>query len=176
MSIDDEPDFIKIYTKMWLEYNQIPHKYRQLFFSLACRMSYANASRKDESQIVYVQKPAIDSILDECGWSTRDPLTKGLKVLCDCGAIEKIARACYRINPNYAGRGEWKYNPRLDRGGVKDLKAFFDFGNDTVTTQIIYADDGSDSEENQFDRDMFDVRKEDEAVVTYTKRKGKKTK
>ena len=36
MKIDNEPDFIKIYTKMWCEYNQIPYRYRQLFFSLAC--------------------------------------------------------------------------------------------------------------------------------------------
>ena len=174
MSINDEPDFIKLYTKMWLEFNAIPAKYRQLFFSLVCRMSYARTSSIEKSQIVVVQKPMTDSILEECGWTTRDPLTKGLKALCDAGAIRKIAKACYQINPSYAGRGEWKYNPRLDRGGVKDLIATFSFADGNVNTNIIYADDGGSDEEAEFDRKCYGVSKKDEAVITSTRTRQKK--
>lgn len=166
MKIDNEPDFIKIYTKMWCEYNQIPYRYRQLFFSLACRMSYCISSNPEASQIVFVQKPITDAILEECGWKTKDPLMKGLKVLCDCKAIKKLSRACYQINPAYAGRGEWKYNPRLERGGVKDLITTFEFDKNTVKTQIVFADDGSN--DNDFEREHFEVQKSDEAVVIRT--------
>lgn len=166
MKIDNEPDFIKIYTKMWCEYNQIPYKYRQLFFSLACRMSYCTSSNPEASQIVFVQKPVTDAILKECDWKTKDPLMKGLKALCDCNAIKKLSRACYQINPAYAGRGEWKYNPMLERGGVKDLITTFAFDKNTVKTQIVFADDGSD--DNDFEREHFGVQKNDEAVVIRT--------
>lgn len=174
MSINDEPDFVKIYTKMWLDYNRIPVKYRQLFFSLACRMSYAKLTDLGESQIVYVQKPATDAIIEECGWTTKDPLFKGLKALCDAGAIRKVAKACYQVNPSYAGRGEWKYNPRLNRGGVKDLKATFSFADGSVDTNIIYADEGGNDEVDEQLRQNYGVSQKDEAVITATRTEQKK--
>lgn len=173
VQIDDEPDFIKIYTKMWLEYNQIPSKYRQLFFSLACRMSYCKAGK---GQLVNTGKPYMEDILEECGWKTKDPYMKGLKALCDCNAIKRVGPGVYQVNPSYAGRGEWKYNPRLERGGVKDLRALFEFGNGTVSTQILWADDGSDTDDNEICREEFQTSKKDEAVVTVTRAKRRKKK
>lgn len=135
----EEPDYIKLYTKMWCEFNNIPEKYRQLFLSLATRMSYCDAQNIEVSQIVTVIEPVSTMIREECGWKTKDALLKGLKCLCECKAIKRINRGVYQINPSYASRGSWKYNPRLQHGGVEDLIATFDFKNKTVDTTITFC-------------------------------------
>lgn len=134
-----EPDYIKLYTKMWCEFNNIPVAYRNLFLELAIRMSYANASDVYDSQIVHTSKPTGDAICKALGWKT-NMLQKGLKVLCDCGAIRRINRGAYQINPSYAGRGTWRYNPRLKQGGIQDLVAVFNFKEQTVVPTFTWAD------------------------------------
>lgn len=138
---DQEPDYIKIYTRMWFDFKQFPTKYRELFLQLAIRMSYCNAIKPNQSQVVAVIGVIKDEIMEACGWKTVDPLTKGLKSLCDCGAIRRTSRGCYQINPEFAGKGPWRYDPKLERGGVKDLVTTFHFGNGTVETDIFYADE-----------------------------------
>lgn len=138
---EQEPDYIKLYTKIWFDFKQFPAKYRELFLQLAIRMSYCNASNPTKSQIVAVVGDLKDEIMEACGWKTVDPLTKGLKSLCDCGAIRRTRRGCYQINPEFAGKGPWKYNPKLAQGGVKDLITTFRFANGTVETDIYYADE-----------------------------------
>ena len=144
----EEPDYIKLYTRMWCEFNSIPERYRQLFLSLAVRMTYCNSEDIDNSQIVVVVEPISSTIRKECGWKTRDALLKGLQALCACNAIKRIRRGVYQINPSYAGRGSWKYNPRLEQGGVEDLIATFDFKNKTVSTQITFS--SSDDEDKGY--------------------------
>ena len=133
-----EPDFIKLYTRMWCEFNGIPECHRALFLELATRMSYCNKTDLGASQIVYTGEPNASAICQAIGWKQKDSLMKGLKALVNCGAIRKLNRAVYQINPSYAGRGEWKYNPRLDRGGVEDLVATFNLRKGTVETQIVW--------------------------------------
>ena len=41
-----EPDYIKLYTKMWCEFNQIPNVYRPLFFELISNMTYCHVRYK----------------------------------------------------------------------------------------------------------------------------------
>lgn len=137
---NEEPDYIKIYTNMWCEFQNIPQKYRELFYSLVIRMSYANKNNLEASQIVYVIGRNRNAIRQECGWKTDDPLAKGLKILCDFGAIKKVERGVYQINPQYAGKGSWRYNPKLDNGGIEDLIAVFEFKDKAVNTQITYRD------------------------------------
>jgi len=133
-----EPDYVKLYTRMWCEFNGIPECHRALFLELATRMSYCNKTDLGASQIVYTGEPNASAICQAIGWKQKDSLMKGLKALVNCGAIRKLNRAVYQINPSYAGRGEWKYNPRLDRGGVEDLIATFDLRKGTVETQIVW--------------------------------------
>ena len=64
--------------------------------------------------------PVRKALLKECGWSGGDALCKGLKALVDCGAIRKISRGFYQVNPRYAARGIWHYNGRKKQGGVED--------------------------------------------------------
>lgn len=145
-----EPDYIKLYTKMWCEFNEIPEKYRQLFLSLAVRMEYCNLMSADDkdglqgSQIVAITFPHKEAIMAECGWKTADPLWKGLRVLCEYNAIRRIRRAIYQINPNYAGRGSWKYNPKLEQGGIEDLVTTFSFKDKTVKTNVIFKNGDRD--------------------------------
>lgn len=136
-----EPDYIKIYTKMWCEFNCIPIVYRELFLQLVTRMSYANASDLEGSQLVNTCKPWGDQIMKSLNWK-KAMFQRGLKSLCECGAIRKVGRGVYQINPSYAGKGEWKYNPRLERGGVEDLVTLFDFKSGTVKTKIVWGEDG----------------------------------
>lgn len=145
MHKNQEPDYIKIYTRMWCEFNSIPDVYRNLFLELATHMSYCRSSDLASSQCVYTGKPFSDEIMARLGWK-RAMYQRGLKVLTECGAIKKVARGVYQINPSYAGKGEWMYNPKANRGGVQDLVATFDFGGKSVDTKIIWADDGSDPE------------------------------
>lgn len=166
-----EPDFIKLYTKMWCEFNEIPDKYRPLFLELATRMTYCNKSGLDRSQIVYTGEPFASAICEALGWKQKDSLMKGLRALCNCNAIKKVNRAVYQINPSYAGRGEWKYRPALDRGGVEDLIAVFNFRDKKVDTHVIWADNGEPGEDNESYRDMLNTspKTDDSASMIYTK-------
>lgn len=164
---NNEPDYIKLYTKMWCEFNQIPDVYRNLFIELVSRMSYCNASDLENSQLVNTGKPWSDAIMKTLGWKSA-MYFRGLKALSECGAIKKVARSVYQINPSYAGKGEWKYNPRLNRGGVEDLIATFSFKNGQVQTDIIWADDGTDSQINEIYRQGIGARPEQNTVMKTT--------
>lgn len=159
-----EPDYIKLYTKMWCEFNQIPNVYRPLFFELISNMTYCCTADLKNSQLVNTGKPWSDIIMQHLGWG-RAMYQRGLSELCKCGAIKKVARGVYQINPQYAGRGEWKYNPRLNRGGIEDLVATFNFKEQTVDTKIIWADDGEDSQLNEIYRQGLGVEKEENTVL-----------
>lgn len=135
-----EPDYIKLYTNVWCEYNEIPTAYRNLFLELAIRMSYTNASDLGHSQIVFTGRPTSTAICECLGWKEA-MYQKGLKALCECKAIKRINRGVYQINPSYAGRGQWRYNSKLNQGGVEQLIATFNFTKGTVNTSIVWADD-----------------------------------
>lgn len=135
----DEPDYIKLYTSTWCEFNQIPLRLRDLFLELIVRMSYADSSSPDESQIVYTGKPTSTAIMKALGLK-QSTYNQYLRELRECKAIKQVSRGVYQINPNYAGRGQWKYNPTLQSGGISDLRATFDFVKGTVETKIIWGD------------------------------------
>ena len=163
----DEPDYIKLYTKVWCEFNGIPLSVRPLFLELVSRMSYCNSKDLKNSQLVYVIEPTSSHIAERLGIK-KNMLSKQLKTLCECKAIRSISRGVYQINPDYAGKGEWKYNPNLDRGGVKDLIATFNFADKKVDTKIIWADNGKDSEMNSMYRTGLNVAADDKAILTNT--------
>jgi hypothetical protein len=159
-----EPDYIKLYTNVWCEFNQIPIQWRTLFLELVSRMTYCNAEDLKHSQLVYTGKPFNDDIANALGIGIRQ-YQKGIKSLCECNAIKKISRGVYQINPTYAGRGEWKYNPKLRRGGVEDLVSTFNFKTGEVDTRIVWADDGCDDDINKIYRDGLGVSKDDQTTM-----------
>lgn len=167
-----EPDFIKLYTNVWCEFNQIPLTWRPLFLELVAKMTYCDSKDLKASQIVFTGSVYADSIMEHLNIGRRQ-YQKGLRVLVECGAIRKIQnkRGVYQINPNYAGRGEWKYNPKYARGGIEDLKAEFDFVNGTVITNIVWANDGSDSELNTAYREALSIDKDDNTTLKTIERK-----
>jgi len=134
-----EPDYIKLYTRMWCEFNKIPNAYRELFLQLVTRMNYCSTNDLGHSQLVYTGRPYNEDIMSNLNWKS-SMYNRGLKELCRCGAIKNICRGVYQISPHYAGKGEWKYNPKLDRGGVEDLIAIFHFKNEMIQTEIVWAD------------------------------------
>lgn len=136
----DEPDYIKLYTKTWCEFNEIPLRLRDLFLELIIRMSYADSSSPEESQTVFTGKPTSTAIMKALNLK-QSTYNQYLRELRECKAIRQVSRGVYQINPNYAGRGQWKYNPTLQSGGIADLKAEFDFVKGTVKTKIIWGDD-----------------------------------
>ena len=168
---NDEPDYIKLYTKMWCEFNDIPMAYRELFLQLVTRMTYCNSADLGNSQLVNTGKPWSDSIMTALGWK-KSMYMKGLSELCKHNAIRKVGRGVYQINPQYAGRGEWKYNPRLERGGVEDLIAKFNFKDKSVDTKIVWADDGDDTPMNEAYRQGMGVSAKQETILKSTTIKG----
>lgn len=161
----EEPDYIKLYTKMWCEFNNIPMAYRELFLQLALRMSYCKYTPDGiGGQLVNTGGSRKREIMDALGWKER-MYQRGLQELCKCNAIRKTGRGEYQINPQYAGRGEWKYNPNSDRGGVADLVATFRFKDRQSNVQIIWSDDGTDNDFNKIYRNGLQVRKEDNTVL-----------
>lgn len=171
---NNEPDYIKLYTKMWCEFNDIPMAYRELFLQLVIRMTYCNSADLGNSQLVNTGKPWSTSIMKALNWKDR-MYQKGLKVLCECEAIKKVGRGVYQINPQYAGRGEWKYNPRLERGGIEDLVVSFNFKDKSVDTKIVWADDGEDSPMNEAYRQGMGVSAKQETVLKSTTIENKET-
>lgn len=168
---NNEPDYIKLYTKMWCEFNDIPMAYRELFLQLVIRMTYCNSADLGNSQLVNTGKPWSTSIMKALNWKDR-MYQKGLKALCECKAIKKVGRGVYQINPQYAGRGEWKYNPRLERGGIEDLVVSFNFKDKSVDTKIVWADDGEDTPMNEAYRQGMGVSAKQETVLKSTTIKG----
>lgn len=168
---NNEPDYIKLYTKMWCEFNDIPMAYRELFLQLVIRMTYCNSADLGNSQLVNTGKPWSTSIMKALNWKDR-MYQKGLKALCECEAIKKVGRGVYQINPQYAGRGEWKYNPRLKRGGIEDLVVSFNFKDKSVDTKIVWADDGADTPMNEAYRQGMGVSAKQETVLKSTTIKG----
>lgn len=170
-----EPDYIKLYTQMWCEFNQIPITWRPLFLELISKMTYCDSKDLKHSQIVQTGSIFGDTIRDNLGIGQRQ-YQKGLKALVDCGAIRKIEnrRGVYQINPSYAGRGEWKYNPRLARGGVEDLKATFNFANHSVDLSVVWADDGTNNPMNEDMRKGLGVTADNGTVLKTAKIKKAK--
>lgn len=164
---NNEPDYIKLYTKMWCEFNDIPMAYRELFLQLVIRMTYCNSADLGNSQLVNTGKPWSTSIMKALNWKDR-MYQKGLKALCECEAIKKVGRGVYQINPQYAGRGEWKYNPRLERGGIEDLVVSFNFKDKSVDTKIVWADDGEDTPMNEAYRQGMGVSAKQETILKST--------
>ena len=164
---NNEPDYIKLYTKMWCEFNDIPMAYRELFLQLVIRMTYCNSNNLNGSQLVNTGKPWSDDIMAVLKWK-KAMYQRGLKVLCECEAIKKVGRGVYQINPQYAGRGEWKYNPRLERGGIEDLVAKFNFKDKSVDTKIVWADNGEDSPMNEAYRQGMGVSAKQETILKST--------
>lgn len=164
---DGEPDYIKIYTKMWCEFNQIPLRWRDLFFALVIRMTYANSNDPDHSQLVYTYGLKED-IMKELGWKTRAPFQRGLSELCKHKAIRHVRRGVYQINPRFAGRGGWRYDAKRNQGGIQDLITTFDFATRDIKTEITWADDGEDTPFNNNMREGLGVNASDNTKLTYT--------
>lgn len=169
-----EPDYIKIYTKMWCTFKEIPEYCQKLFMELVMRMSYCNSSDLDHSQIVYTGMPVSKEIQSKLNWKP-NMYQKSLKALCEFGAIKKINRGVYQINPEYAGKGGWKYNPKANQGGIKDLVATFNFKNGKVETKMLWADDGEDTELNQIYRKGLEVTKNQDATLMHIEFKQNST-
>lgn len=161
-----EPDYIKLYTNMWCEFKDIPVAYRNLFLELVMRMTYCNSTDLEHSQLVNTGKPWNEEIMQKLGWKS-NMYQKGLKLLCDFGAIKKVNRGVYQINPQFAGKGAWKYNPKLNQGGVKDLVATFNFREKSVDVHVLCADDGENNEMNEMMREGLEVTKDQETTLTH---------
>lgn len=162
-----EPDYIKIYTNMWCQFNEIPDRARPLFMELATRMSYANQNSEYGGQLVSTGGPIQEEICKKLE-ITRSTYQRYLKDLRDCKAIRLVSRGYYQISPDYAGKGEWKYNPKLDRGGVEQLKATFEVnadGSKSWKADIVWADNGEPTELNEDYRKMLNVTESDQAVL-----------
>lgn len=163
----NEPEYIKIYTNMWCEFNQIPLRARDLFLEIALRMTYADVNDKEGGQLFYAIRPINEAICKILGIKIRMYQTL-LVDLVKCNALRRVGKGVYQINPSYAGKGFWKYNPKYNQGGIEDIIAKFSFKDKTVETEIIYADDGTYSPANEDFRKGVRAKASEEAVLKST--------
>lgn len=102
-----EASYMTIDTETWTKENEIPPHHRALFICLACHMGRHPSQSPEHkgvgnSQIVIVGPDEKDRICREMGWKCQQSFYKGIKALCDCGAITKIYSGIYEVNPKYA--------------------------------------------------------------------------
>ncbi len=88
-------------------------------------MGYCENKDLEHSQLVMTGEPYREEIMEIMGWGDRDSLQKGLRALCECNAIRKVSRGCYQVNPRFASKGQWKYNPRITQSNVEGLKTYY---------------------------------------------------
>lgn len=138
-----EPSYIKLYTRMWMEFYGVPGAYKDLFIALAMNMTACNCDDLEHSQLVNTCKPYDEQYMKLCGWTSKESLKKGLNALCACSAIRRVARGVYQINPSFAAKGKWldAKDGETAFSGVKRFVAKFDFMNGGVTTDVTYSDD-----------------------------------
>lgn len=152
ISGNEEPDYVKIYTGMWCEFNQIPLNVRPLFLEMVSRMTYADYGNTTEAggQVVALAGPVAKAIQKRLDIK-ESMFYRQVKTLVDCGAIRKISRGFYQVNPSYAGRGLWKYNPKKKQGGIENIIATFNFKDKTINQRITYAEDGDQGNIGKWD-------------------------
>lgn len=141
-----EPAYIKLYTNMWMSFYDVPSAYKELFLEMASRMSPCDSVDLAHSQLVNTGKPYDDIYMNACGWKSKDSLKKGLNALCFCGAIKRVARGVYQINPSYAAKGKWLdgKDGNTAYSGVKEFVARVDFISGIIKTDLTYVEDEED--------------------------------
>lgn len=92
----------------WIHDNKIPVQWRALFLELACRMNERALPFPADRQIVLTSALWREPVMKALGWdvNSRSRFQKGLKALCECGAIRRVSQGVYEINPQYAQRME----------------------------------------------------------------------
>lgn len=91
--------YIGLNIKKWMYDNEIPVLHRPLFLELAVRMSPLPIAKLDN--IVRIAGIEGDVICDALGWSQKSSLMKGLRALCDCGAIRRVSKGVYQVSDKY---------------------------------------------------------------------------
>lgn len=146
--VDPEPDYIKLYTKMWLDFSGISSApLQKVFMLLVARMTYTDLGEKEGGQLVQTGYPTSDEIMKTMGWTSRRSYQAALKQLCELNALRRVRRGVYQVNPSYAGKGPWHYDPKAERGGVDKLIAKFQMlkdGSKSVETEITFSNNGTD--------------------------------
>ena len=114
----EEPDYIKLYTQTWCEFNQIPLRLRDLFLELAIRMSYADSTSPEESQVVYTGKPVSTAIMRALDLKT-STYNQYLRELAACKAIRRVSRGVTKSTPITLAEGFGSITQPLEVVGLK---------------------------------------------------------
>lgn len=110
--------YIRIDTESWQRDNKIPEEYRSFFICLACNMGNIDlydfdADCFDTRQAVIMDRGLAERLCGEMGWSGMAQLRRGIRALCDCGAIRRAATGVYEVSKRYASLGARKARKRM---------------------------------------------------------------
>lgn len=123
-----EPDFIKLYYKTFLAFNDIRDVPVDFIICLSEYMNYINS---DEPITITFNKYLKDKIMQKMQYKSISSVDKILKKAVDNGLLIKTEyRATYVVNPFMIAKGSWN--------NIKKLQAKFDFINNKW---IIKADE-----------------------------------
>lgn len=142
---NEEDEYIKIYTKMICVFQNLPAECAPLMLALASSMTYANINDTEShgGQLVGITQLVRENICKQLNIS-KTTFFRNIKKLEEANIIRKIGgqrSATYQINPEYFGKGLYEYSPQHGYGGIKDLRATFNFSDKKVHTEITYAGD-----------------------------------
>lgn len=103
-ALNDEPTYIKLYIEQWIvTMTGKPSAASEVLLALiSCGMTYAN-----DNQVVYATAYNKQIVATKTGLNLRT-VDNTIQKLVKIGALKRLARATYAVNPNLLGYGKWR--------------------------------------------------------------------
>lgn len=127
-----EPPFIKIYLDCLCDFKGLSKSLNPILLEFLKYMTYANSADPNGGQIIYLNAELKRQIATSAG-KTVKRIEQAITDFVKTGVFNRIATGTYQVNAELFGKGDWK--------DIKNIRATFDFGKGTVSTEIIKNDD-----------------------------------
>jgi hypothetical protein len=127
-----EPPFIKVYLDCLCDFKGLSKSLNPILLEFLKYMTYANSADPNGGQIIYLNAELKRQIANSTG-KTVKRIEQAITDFVKTGVFNRIATGTYQVNAELFGKGDWK--------DIKNIRATFDFGKGTVSTEIIKNDD-----------------------------------
>lgn len=130
-----EPDFIKLYYKTFLSFNNINDIPLDFVLQLCEYIGYANSS--DQQMTITVNKMMKENMIKRLNYKSISSIDKILKKCVSQGLLFKTQyRGVYVVNPFFIAKGSWNI--------IKKLQGQFDFVNGKWSFECTTTDENGD--------------------------------
>lgn len=128
----DEPPYVKLYIDCVLTLKGLQKGLNPILLALLKRMTYANLNDVDGGQLLFINKPFKELVAKEISVSVKR-VEQAITEFVKTGIIRRIQVGLYQVNPDIAGRGEWK--------DIQNIRATIDFKAQKIKAKIDVAGD-----------------------------------